>query len=102
MEVKSQLKRKNRIPVKETIIKNNFLAFYVDVSVRGLIAFLTLGLFSYYVLYQMFNLPIYVNLPVIFLLSIFSSPLLSKIKVGYIVQNKYDNFLREVILWTRR
>jgi len=102
MEAKSQPEKENQIPVNEVIINSNFLALYVDLVVRGLIAFIILGLIVYYILMQIFHLPIWIALPIVFLLSIFSSPLLSKIRLGHIVQSKYDNFLRHVIIWTRR
>lgn len=95
-EAKSQLKKEN--PKQDRVfISNNILAMYVDITIRGMIAFLTLGLFSYFVLIKLFELPIWITLPIIFIGSVFMSPLLSKIRLGEKVQRKYDKFLKQVI-----
>lgn len=78
-------------------ISANVLEAYIDMTVRGVIAFLTLGMFSYFVLIDLLGLPIYYTLPFVFLGSILLSPLLQKIKLGRKVQDKYDDFLRDVI-----
>jgi hypothetical protein len=95
MEMKN-LSRKE-IPIQSNQVFVRALEMYIDLAVRGLVAFLTLGLFSYFVLIGIFHLPVYVTLPIVFLLSIAISPLLSKIKLGYKIQEKYDDFLKRVI-----
>jgi hypothetical protein len=77
------------------------LEMYVDLVLRGLVSFVIFGLFGYILLIQVFNLPYHFALPIIFLASILSSPLLSKIKFGYKVQERYDNFLRRVIYYMK-
>jgi hypothetical protein len=61
-----------------------------------------LGSFSYFVLMGIFDLPIYFILPIIFILSLFLSPFLSKIQLGYRVQLKYDDFLRKLALKVKK
>jgi hypothetical protein len=102
MEKESQLGNENLKLNERVFISKNILEMYVDLTVRGLIAFLTLGLFSYFVLIRWLNLKIYWTLPIIFVGSIFISPFLSKIKLGHRVQEKYDNFLRKVIFHIRK
>lgn len=97
MEKKNQSKQKYPIPDKEVFIYKNFLAMYVDIAIRGTIAFLTIGLFSYFVLMRTFGFPIWITLPIIFIISILISPLLSKIQFGNKIQSRYDDFLRKVI-----
>lgn len=97
MAKKNQSKPKYPIPYKEVFVYRNFLAMYVDIAIRGTIAFLTLGLFSYFVLMKTFGFPIWITLPIIFIISILISPLLSKIQFGNKIQSKYDDFLKKVI-----
>jgi len=97
MAKKNQLRQKYPIPDKKVFIYKNFLAMYIDIAIRGTIAFLTLGLFSYFVLMKTFGLPIWLTLPIIFIISILISPLLSKIQFGNKIQSRYDDFLRKVI-----
>jgi hypothetical protein len=87
---------------EKVIINSNILAMYVDITIRGLVSFMIFGSFSYFILIKMFNLPIWLILPIIFVGSVLLSPLLSKINLGHKVQEKYDNFLREVIKYMRR
>lgn len=98
MENESQQKEQTPKPSEQKVfVSKRILQMYVDVTVRGMIAFFTLGMFSYFVLYGYFGFQIYITLPIIFIGSIFMSPLLAKIRLGEKVQDKYDNFLREVI-----
>ena len=89
-------------PKEDVFFNTYFLAKYIDITIRGLIAFMVFGSFTYYILMGIFDLPIYFILPIIFLLSIPLSPLLSKIQVGYKVQLKYDDFLRKVTLRVKK
>jgi len=91
-ELQSQIRDEAKVLTNARVLE-----MYIDLSVRGIISFLTLGMFSYFVLLGLLGLPIQYVLPIIFLLSIFTAPLLSKIKLGEKVQNKYDDFLRNVI-----
>lgn len=97
MAKESQLRRKNQKQNEKVIVNYNFLASYVDLTIRGIISFTFFSLFSYFIMIRIFNAPIWLILPIIFLGSILLSPLLSKIKLGHKVQEKYDDFLREVI-----
>ena len=97
MSKKTQLGQKYPRPDKEVFVYYNILAMYIDITLRGMIAFFTLGMFSYFVLIKTFGFPIWVTLPFIFIVSILMSPLLSKIQLGNKVQEKYDDFLRDVI-----
>ena len=97
MEAKNPLRKKNPKLNEKVIVNYNLLALYIDLTIRGLIAFLTLGLFSYFILIRWLNVPIWLTLPIIFVLSIFMSPFLSRISFGQKIQNKYDNFLKGVI-----
>ena len=78
-------------------ISPRVLEMYIDLVLRGLVSFVVFGLCGYLLLIQVFNMSFVYALPIIFLVSILSSPLLSKIKFGHKVQNRYDNFLRKII-----
>lgn len=69
---------------------------YVDIVIRGLIAFIFLGIILSIVLVGFFGLKPFLVLPIIFLLSVFSSPLLSKIRIGEALVRKYDNWLNRI------
>jgi len=102
MSEKNQLGESTPKPDEKVFISSNLLANYIDITIRGLIAFLTLGMFSYLVLMRLFNLPIWIVLPIIFVASLFISPYLSKIQLGEKIQDKYDDFLRKVIKILKR
>lgn len=97
--MKSKSQPKKEIPIRSNKVFTNVrvLEIYIDLVARGLISFIVFGLFGYLLLIQVFHFSFYVTLPIIFLSSILSSPLLSKIKLGHKVQDKYDDFLKKVI-----
>lgn len=96
MKTKSQPQKEIQTQDK-VFISPRVLEMYIDLVLRGLVSFALFGLGGYLVLVGIFHLPYAVVLPIIFLSSILSSPLLSKIKFGHKVQNRYDDFLRSVI-----
>jgi len=102
MKFKSQSEKEIPIQSDKVFLHVRVLEMYIDLVIRGLISFVVFGLFGYLVLTQIFHFPFHITLPIIFLCSIFSSPLLSKIKLGYKVQERYDDFLRKVIYFIKQ
>ena len=91
MKEKKNLQEQKDLNLNEDIIfKNNLLAVYIDLVIRGLLAFLFIGLTSYFVLVKFLNIDYVWVIPIAFLLSIAFSPLLMKIKIGEKIQNKYE------------
>lgn len=99
MKAKNQQEPQTQTQNKgQVFISARVLEMYIDLTVRGLVSFTVFGLGGYLILVGYFGMAYTYVLPIIFLGSILSSPLLSKIKLGHKVQNKYDNFLRRVIV----
>jgi len=76
--------------VRETII------IYTDILIRGLLAFFIVGVGFYIVLIYFFKVNPFYVLPVVFVVSVFVSPFLSKIKVGEKIWGSYENWLKRV------
>lgn len=75
----------------------NILANYIDSMIRGLIMLAIAFPLSFFVLRGVLNLEIYWIFPILIILGLILSPLLSKIKVGRKVQQKYYKFLDDKI-----
>lgn len=87
--------KQNNFEDKTLNLKKHF-ANYIDGALRGLIAFLFIGIGLYIFLVGFLKInPLYV-LPIVFLFSIFVSPYLSKIQIGEKIVNKYDAWLSEI------
>jgi hypothetical protein len=79
----------------DSFIEKNryFLISYVDGIIRSLLAFVFLLPFYHFILSGFFNLEFIFAFPILIIVSIFISPFLSKVNVGYIVVDKYEEFL---------
>lgn len=74
----------------------NWIIFYTDLLIRGLLAFFVIGVGFYIVLVYYFKVkPLYI-LPVVFIVSVLVSPFLSKIKIGEKIWIGYENWLKKV------
>lgn len=84
---------------KEEILRfYNFrkqLIIYTDIVIRGLIAFLFIGILGSIILIGFFHIKTWLIFPIVFILSIIVSPYLSKIRIGENLFNKYDNILKK-------
>jgi len=70
---------------------------YTDMITRGIISFLFIGVILTIILVGIFNVSYIWVFPIIFIISIIVSPLLSKIKVGHKIWSSYLNFLERFI-----
>lgn len=68
---------------------------YLDIVIRGLISFFFVGIGLYFLLSILFHIPFYFVLPIVFIVSILIAPFLSKIKLGHIIFDRYENFLNK-------
>ena len=103
MKEKKNLKEQKKQNLNEKkILTSNFLAVYIDMVIRGLIAFTSIGLTSYFVLIKWLQVSYMWVIPIAFLLSLSISPLLMKIKVGEKVQDKYEDLLGKIIKVIRK
>lgn len=88
----------NQNQQKEEIQKlNNFrneIIKYTDIVIRSLIAFIFVGILGSIILIGLFHIKIWLLFPIMFFLSIIISPLLSKIRLGEQLFNKYDEWLK--------
>lgn len=71
------------------------IVFYLDILVRSLIAFVFIGVGSFIFLVGLLKIKVIYVLPVTFLITIFISPLLSRIRVSEKLLNKYEFFLNK-------
>jgi hypothetical protein len=70
-----------------------YMIVYLDGAIRGLIAFLLVGLLLGSILIGVFHIGFIAVLIISFILGILISPLLSKIRLGERAINWYDNWL---------
>lgn len=75
----------------------NYMILYLDIAIRGLIAFFVIGVVLAFILIGYFKMSYIWVLPISFLLSIFTSPLLMKIKLGEYTLNKFENMLDKIL-----
>jgi len=78
---------------------NNFRASiinYMDIVFRSLIAFIFIGILGSLIFMGIFKWKIYIVFPIIFLLSVAVSPMLSKIKIAEKIMIKYENWLNKI------
>lgn len=80
--------------------KSNFrdyLVLYLDITIRGLIAFLCIGLVLGGILIGYFKVSYIWVLPISFILSIFTSPLLMKVRLGEYALFHFEKFLDKMM-----
>lgn len=69
---------------------------YLDIVLRGLISFTVLGLGLGIILIGFLKMKAIYVFPIIFLFSVFLSPLLSKVKLGEKLLVKFEKFLSKL------
>ena len=74
----------------------NWIVLYMDIVVRGLIAFLFVGVCLSFLLIGYFKMSFIYVLPIVFITSVLISPFLSKIRLGEFIISKYENFLNKL------
>lgn len=79
----------------ETSRIRGLMVIYLDGVIRSLIAFLFIGVGSYIVFVGFFKINMILVLPIVFILSVMISPLLSRIKLGEKVIVGYENWLKK-------
>lgn len=83
----------------ERILHSNFLAVYINLCLQGLISFGMAVMFGFLLRFIWKDIPIWLILPITFVLmiifSIALSKRLSKIQVGFKIQNWYFNLLKK-------
>jgi membrane protein implicated in regulation of membrane protease activity len=73
-----------------------YVILYLDLVLRGLIAFAFIGIGFYLLLVVYLKVSIIWVLPMVFLASILVSPFLSRIKLGNFVLEKYEQLLNKI------
>lgn len=84
-------------PNKEIQKSSNFRLMsimYLDIVIRSLISFVFVGFGLSILLMGILKLSWVIVLPIVFILSILIAPLLSKIKLGHILFDKYELWLQ--------
>jgi dolichol kinase len=93
--MKTQNQKPKESPQLNDFKFHNILVNYTDAVIRGLIAFFVVGILSWIIFVGYFHIPIVFMLVIAFISSILISPFLNKIKLGFIVVNKYENWLQK-------
>jgi len=75
--------------IRQTLIN------YVDIVIKGIIAFFGIGVLVSILLVGYLKWKIYIVIPIIFGLSVLITPLLSKIRVGEFIFQKYEKWLEK-------
>jgi hypothetical protein len=73
----------------------NLIISYTDNVIRGLISFLIIGIGSYIFLIGFLKIRVIYVLPFVFIVSILFTPIFSKIKLGEILLNQYDEWIKK-------
>jgi len=86
---------------EQKLTLDNFLEWYIDMTVRALLGFLIIGLGLTFLLKFFFHLDFIYILPIIIIVSILLSPFMNKvfnrIKVGKKINDRYMNFLNKMV-----
>ena len=72
------------------------VVYFTDAIIRGLIAFLILGIGGYLLFVGVFGISFIYWLPIVFILSVFLSPIFSKINLGEKLITRYERLLERV------
>lgn len=83
-------------PQQNKMLKGNFLANYIDMTIRGVLVFIIIALIYYFILNKLLHLDYIFALPIAFVISMLISPTMAKIKLGTTIQAYYDDFLFKV------
>jgi hypothetical protein len=94
--MQSQIQKEQKTQNEDKFRK--FVIFYFDGAIRGLIAFFTIGILCYLFFGVWLKMPVYFILPIAFLLSIFISPLLVRIRLGEFFVSYYEKLLLRLYL----
>lgn len=92
-------KQQAEIPKENSygINARNFIGMYTDIVVRGMVSLIVIFYPIYWIIMIKLEFPIWVYLPIVFLVAVLISPILNKyINVGFIVQRKYNDFLDKI------
>lgn len=80
----------------------DYVIIYFDAVIRGLIAFVFIGIGLYLFLVAYLKISAFLVLPIAFVCSILISPLLSRITLGERTLNWYENLLEKLLSKTLR
>ena len=83
------------------ILEGNFLAVYINLCLQGIISFGMAVMFGFLLRFIWKDIPLWLLFPLTFafmiLFSVIYSHRLSRIQIGYQIQNLYINFLKKYI-----
>ena len=74
----------------------SWIVLYLDMIIRGLIAFSVIGIGFFVLLVGFLKMKVIYMLPIAFVTSILISPFLSKVRLGERVLTKYENLLKKL------
>jgi len=97
MKIKDQQSKKTvELDEKAERINNlrQTLVNYLDITIRSMIAFLIIGILGSIIFIGWLKWKPVLFFPILFILSILSAPLFSRIRLGEIIFQKYEGWLK--------